>query len=543
MMRNSQFVVLTASLLALTFLNSCNNPEESALKALRSANYKLTPSDYVRAASINDVEILKNFLVAGMDIDARGPEGDSALQVAAERGHIDALELLLASGANVDVRSKDGWTPLMTAAFYNRVDAVGVLLNNGADPSKKDNSGWTALMQAVYKGHTQIVTEMVKHGVKEMERSLLVAALMGHTEVARTLVNAGADINARTEENETPLMMAAQKGRLEAVEMLLAEGADAKLVNNVGDTAAAMAEERGHQELAALLQQAEQMQVDTAMTSDSEELPESAPAEGADDKESEVADEQDVATDEQLLADADETGSDAALFGVNPDATPLPANEDSTAAEEPALPEDPEARWFAEHNLDLSDPAMLERDPDGDGFTNAEEFVDDTDPHDGSSRPALITRAQMVDYSASEIPYVLEAVSGNAAQIARLDEGDVVTVIEGDTLGGFRVADITSRTISSKEAANADVSELTLESLENGSLTLLVRGQRASDSDAVASIQVPGQGAPISLRKNQEFQLPGEDNISYRVFEIRPTQVIVRSLGEGTTYTIKSAVE
>ncbi len=513
-------------------ISSCDNPEESALKELKAANYKLTPSDYVRAASINDVEMLQNFLLAGMDIDARGPQDDNALQVAAERGHADALELLLESGADADIRSKDGWTPLMTAAFYNQVEAVRILLKYGADAAKKDNSGWTALMQAVYKGHTQVVTEMVQNGSQEMERSLLVAALMGHADVARVMIAAGAEIDTRTEENETPLMMAAQKGRLETVEMLLAEGADATLTNNVGDTAADMAKERGHQVLAGILDKAAQLQASRAADSDSQELPAPTP----------------LATTEEQVPDDQAGGTETAaveppLPRIDPDATPLPAGADIATTAKPAARGDQQEQWFAKHNLDLNDPEMLEQDPDQDGFSNAEEFIDDTDPHDRTSRPALVTRAVMVDYSASEIPYVLEAVSGDAAQIARLNEGDVVTVVEGDSLGDFRVANIKSRTISSKEASNSDVSEVTLESIANGTRTLLVRGQRTSGSDALATLQVVGQGEPLQVRKNDEFQLPGDENRRYRVFEIRPTQVIVRSIDEDATYTIKSAEE
>ncbi|MEX1044539.1 MAG: Amuc_1099 family pilus-like system protein, partial [Chthoniobacterales bacterium] len=36
--------------------------------------------------------------------------------------------------------------------------------------------------------------------------------------------------------------------------------------------------------------------------------------------------------------------------------------------------------WILEHNLDYTDPALPDVDPDGDGFTNLEEFMAKTNP-------------------------------------------------------------------------------------------------------------------------------------------------------------------
>lgn len=537
----------------LAVLPACENPEDEALASLQEANFRMTPADYLRAASIGDTEMLGHFLTAGMDVDTRGPDGGSALLVASERGHEDAVRLLLDAGADIDIRSRDGWTPLMTAAFNNRVPVVSLLLARGADPTKKDNSGWTALMQAVYKGHTQVAREIVSQTDEGLDRALLVAALMGHAEVARVLIDAGADKDSRTEENETPLMMAAQKGRLETVEMLLEAGVDTNLTNNVGDTAADLAMERGHAEIAALIQEA-------AMRQGRRDI---ADADG-DGSDPGAAD--DPAPDagpraDPGLADAGEDGAIAPADGspsrvdrLDPDATPLPAVDAAgdretaldpamaaAAAEadrEAALPVMSEEEWFRHHGLDLDDPAMLEDDPDGDGFTNAEEFVDNTDPHDSGSHPLHITKAVMIDYSSTEVPFVLEAVRDGTATVRRVDGGGTLTVREGDALGAFTVTGIRRRVISSKESVEADVSEVTLTERATGSETLLVRGQRARAGGSVATIQVPGRGGPVTVSDGQRFRLPVERGVEYQVFEVRPTQVVVRRVGGDATYTI-----
>lgn len=558
----------TVCLLALIALTGCDNPQEKALKALASENFKMTPSDFLRAASIGDEQMLRHYINAGMDINVRGADERGALLVTAERGHLGAMRLLIENGAELDIRSRDGWTPLMGAAINNQVEAVKLLLESGADPEKKDNSGWTALMQGVYKGHTQVVQALAQSSNEDSGRSLLVAALMGHADVLRSLLDANADINARTEDNETPLMLAAQKGRMEAVEVLLAAGADATLVNNVGDSAAAMAEERGHPQIAALIQEAATMQtrLKAEQAARQAALPTATPpstTEFQTEQTTQPAEQADLQPPTTASASTPEPAPVSPGTLIDPDATPAPAPVQSDSVVTPSaapqpdrspeasaisvaegqapLPKLSEEEWFRHYNLDLNDSAMLQSDADGDGFTNAEEFIDDTNPRDPSSRPPLIVRAVMVDYASADLPFLLESVEGKTARVRKTDTGEILTVTDGDTLGGMKVERIRRRVISSKESSQADVSEVSLRDPASGQSTLLVRGQVARAADSFASIQLPGAGGPITVREGQEFSLPDEPGVRYMVFEVRPRQVIVRPVGGKATYTVKMA--
>lgn len=79
------------------------------------------------------------------------------------------------------------------------------------------------------------------------------AALQGRTEVAKTLVEGGANIEFKDSNGNTALMMAANRGRTETVKTLLALGANPYKVNTDGQTANEIAKMSGYPELEAMI--------------------------------------------------------------------------------------------------------------------------------------------------------------------------------------------------------------------------------------------------------------------------------------------------
>ena len=63
----------------------------------------------------------------------RDCDGDTALMLAAQRGHIELVNLLLKNGADVDARNLNGETVMMRAAENDRVAMVKILLAHHAD--------------------------------------------------------------------------------------------------------------------------------------------------------------------------------------------------------------------------------------------------------------------------------------------------------------------------------------------------------------------------------------------------------------------------
>lgn len=59
-------------------------------------------------------------------------------------------------------------------------------------------------------------------------------------------------------------------------------------------------------------------------------------------------------------------------------------------------------RWFLEHRIDIGFADAPQRDDDGDGFSNLEEFNAGTDPSDPSSHPPLIAKLTYADQDVIE---------------------------------------------------------------------------------------------------------------------------------------------
>lgn len=119
----------------------------------------------MEAASGGYIEVGRVLLDKGADVNAPPVPSsrDTALTIAADKGHLKFVELLLSRGAAVEVKNKKGNSPLWLAANGGHLGVVEALYHAKADIDSQDNRKVSCLMAAFKKGHVKVVKWMVNH--------------------------------------------------------------------------------------------------------------------------------------------------------------------------------------------------------------------------------------------------------------------------------------------------------------------------------------------------------------------------------------------
>ena len=138
---------------------------------------------------------------------------DEALLEASEAGNLAAVVEALRSGADVSAETADGWTALHFAAAQGRADVARVLLDAGANVSADTTSvRRTPLHWAARNGRTETVHLLLRRGAQTASRDtegsaplhLAAARAEGDAEVARLLLEVGADVAAKRKARPSP---------------------------------------------------------------------------------------------------------------------------------------------------------------------------------------------------------------------------------------------------------------------------------------------------------------------------------------------------
>jgi ankyrin repeat protein len=121
--------------------------------------------EFERAAVAGDAAALEARLKAGADANAKDRHGQSALMLAAHRGHLDPVRLLLRHGASLDVTAKYGLSALMLAIVAGHEAVARALAQGGADRTLRGTgapgfAGKTARDLARELGMTALAEEL-----------------------------------------------------------------------------------------------------------------------------------------------------------------------------------------------------------------------------------------------------------------------------------------------------------------------------------------------------------------------------------------------
>jgi len=113
------------------------------------ANEKTPPHITLHIAALQgNVDVVKQHIKAGSNLDAKDEYGSTPLIIAITFGKTQVASLLIAAGADIEITNNEKATPLHIAAFFCRTSIVQDLLNNNAEKTALNSSGATALQTA-----------------------------------------------------------------------------------------------------------------------------------------------------------------------------------------------------------------------------------------------------------------------------------------------------------------------------------------------------------------------------------------------------------
>ena len=189
------------------------------------------------AAANGDVAEIERRIAAAEDKDSVDARRRTPLHVAVFQKRHDAARTLLRLGADPNRLEIDRYDIVTIAAVANDVPMLKIALQGGGNPRAVTSIyDGTALIAAAHLGHAEVVRTLIAAGapldhVNNLKWTALIETIVlgdggaDHTETLRALVEAGADVNIPDGSGTTPLKLARGRGYREMVAILAKAGA------------------------------------------------------------------------------------------------------------------------------------------------------------------------------------------------------------------------------------------------------------------------------------------------------------------------------
>ncbi|MEJ2368190.1 MAG: ankyrin repeat domain-containing protein [Acidobacteriota bacterium] len=212
----------------------------------------------IKAARKDDIQAAKEALAKGIPIEAKGPQGGTALFWAAYDGKLDMVKCLIGRGADPEREMVGRISPtleigsvLCAAAYSGSEPVVNYLIDEKKIPVDEVEfmddgfrGGWTPFCYAAYGAHLSLMKDLLAKGADlhfkgPDGRTPLFAAIESHSDsltAVRFLLNHGARVNAAQQNGWVPILDAASLGKPALVSLLLKAGADPNAATDRGDT-------------------------------------------------------------------------------------------------------------------------------------------------------------------------------------------------------------------------------------------------------------------------------------------------------------------
>ena len=190
------------------------------------------------------------------------------LFAAALANHPGSIKTLIARGEKVDVRDGYQRTPLHAAAYFAKHDAMRALAAANADVNALEHDRYDMVTIAAVANDVPTLKLALELGCKAGNltsrydgTALIAAAHLGHAEVVRILIAAGAPLDHVNNLHWTALIESIVLGNggpqhTLTLKYLVEAGANLQLADRSGATPLALARSRGYRDMMSILEKA-----------------------------------------------------------------------------------------------------------------------------------------------------------------------------------------------------------------------------------------------------------------------------------------------
>jgi len=218
--------------------------------------------NWFQAVEKGDIDTIKMFIKHKFDINIKHKFNDNTALILSIYHDINITKLLITAGAGINIKGCCGNTALMWASKNGCTDVVKLLINmtrdcdNTADTNIKGCYSNIALMWASCTGHIDVVKENINLNMTgDYDNTAFMFAIKhDNIDIARLLLDAGADVNAKSYYNYTALIWASEKNKTDIIKFLINAGANVNAKDRKDNTALTWAIKHDNTEIVKLLE-------------------------------------------------------------------------------------------------------------------------------------------------------------------------------------------------------------------------------------------------------------------------------------------------
>ncbi|MBN8709146.1 MAG: hypothetical protein J0I10_07180 [Verrucomicrobia bacterium] len=198
--------------------------------------------------------------------------------------------------------------------------------------------------------------------------------------------------------------------------------------------------------------------------------------------------------------------------------------------------------WLIKYDLPYWEGDIKDQDPDGDRFSNLEEFVNNTDPLDAKSVPPYWTKLRLAKFISKPFrlkftgtpdegqTFTINAIDGKSrTQFLQLGQ-----MIEGTP---YKLLSYKPNKIT-RDEMEVDVSELTIENTETNQKLVLIVRKEANDPTSFGEFLYLYDNSRFTVKKDDEFTLTPQSDKKYKLIDISRSEALIKDLQSGEEHKI-----